>query len=191
MPDTHPLAAIMFTDIAGFTALMGKDEPRTMELIDKNRRIHKPIVNSYNGRWIKELGDGVMASFNTASDAVRAAIKIMEACHAADEYQLCIGIHSAEVMFVGDDVFGDGVNIAARVQGAAQAGCIYVTEAVRESISNKPDIQSRYVQTTQLKNVKEPIKLYQVLYEGGEIARARKPRINPRRRASQSFHLST
>ena len=172
MPNTRQLAAIMFTDIVGFTALMGKDEPRTMELIDKNRRIHKPIVSSHNGRWIKELGDGVMASFNTSSDAVRAAIKIMEECHAANEYQLCIGIHSAEVMFVGDDVFGDGVNIAARVQGAAQAGCIFVTEAVRESISNKPDIQSRYVQTTQLKNVKEPIKLYQVLYEGGEIARA-------------------
>jgi TolB-like protein/cytochrome c-type biogenesis protein CcmH/NrfG len=175
MTESRQLAAIMFTDIVGFTALMGKDESRTMELIDKNRLIHKPIVSSYNGRWIKELGDGVMLSFNTASDAVRAAIKIMEECHAANEYQLCIGIHSAEVMFVGDDVFGDGVNIAARVQGAAQAGCIYVTDAVRRSISNKPDIQTRFVQTKQLKNVREPIKLYQVLYEGGEIARAEKP----------------
>ena len=96
-----------------------------------------------------------MVSFNTASDAVRATIKIMAACHATYEYKLCKGIHSAEDMFVGTDFFGDGVNIAARVQGAAQVRCIYVTKAVQEIISNRPDIQSRFVQTKQPKNVKE------------------------------------
>ena len=114
MSKSRQLAAIMFTDIVGFTALMGSDEKKTFEILEKNRQIHKPIIRTYHGRWIKELGDGVMASFSLVSDAVHAAIKIMEACNAANEYQLCIGIHLAEVVFENDDVFGDGVNIAAR-----------------------------------------------------------------------------
>jgi class 3 adenylate cyclase len=66
---TRHLAAIMFTDIVGYTALMGNDEKKAFELLNKNRQIQKPIIEQYNGRWIKELGDGVMASFSTASDA--------------------------------------------------------------------------------------------------------------------------
>ena len=94
MPGSRQLAAIMFTDIVGFTALMGSDEEKTFRILDKNRGIHKPIIAEYRGRWIKELGDGVMASFNNISDAVNAAIAIQEACNTANEYQLSIGIHS-------------------------------------------------------------------------------------------------
>ena len=116
MTQTRHLAAIMFTDIVGYTALMGNDEKKAFELLSKNRQIQKPIIEKYNGRWIKELGDGVMASFNTASDAVNAAIKIQEACNVAKNFQLKIGIHMSEVVFENDDVYGDGVNIAARIE---------------------------------------------------------------------------
>jgi class 3 adenylate cyclase len=122
----------MFTDIVGFTALMGKDEQKTLEILEKNRQIHKPLISKYYGRWIKELGDGVMASFENVSNAVKAAIEIMEACHKANEYKLCIGIHLSEVVFENEDVFGDGVNIAARIQSAAPAGCIFVSESVQK-----------------------------------------------------------
>ena len=74
------LAAIVFTDIVGYTALMGADEQKAFDLLEKNRQIQKPLIESFNGRLIKELGDGILASFNTASDAVNAAIKIREAC---------------------------------------------------------------------------------------------------------------
>ena len=93
MPQTRQLAAIMFTDIVGYTALMGKDEQKAFEFLNKNRQIQKPIIEEFNGRWIKELGDGVMASFNTVSDAVNAAIKIQQTCNAAKDFQLRIGIH--------------------------------------------------------------------------------------------------
>ena len=76
MASLRQLAAIMFTDIVGYTGLMGRDEQKAFELLNKNRQIQKPIIEEYNGKWIKELGDGVMASFNTVSDAVAAAIKI-------------------------------------------------------------------------------------------------------------------
>jgi serine/threonine-protein kinase len=94
----------------------------------------------------------------------------MEACNAANEYQLCIGIHSAEVVFENDDVFGDGVNIAARIQSAAPAGCIFISETVQNSIANKTGIRTNFYKGVKLKNVNQPIRLHQVLIEGSEIA---------------------
>src|SRR5678810_86847 len=114
MPQSRQLAAIMFTDIVGYTALMGNDEKKAFELLSLNRAIQKPVIEKNNGKWIKELGDGIMASFNTASDAVNAAMKIQEASNAAKNFQLKIGIHLGEVVFENDDVYGDGVNIASR-----------------------------------------------------------------------------
>ncbi len=170
MLKSRQLAAIMFTDIVGFTALMGSDERKTLEILEMNRQIHKLIITEYNGRWIKELGDGVMASFINISDAINAAMKIMEACNSAKEYQLCIGIHSAEVVFENDDVFGDGVNIAARIQAAAPAGCIFISETVQKNIANKNEIRTNFYKEEKLKNVNHPIRLYQVLIEGSDIA---------------------
>jgi len=175
MSPSRQLAAIMFTDIVGFTALMGSDEKKTFEILEKNRKIHKPIISEYNGRWIKELGDGVMASFSLVSDAVHAAIKIMEACNAANEYQLCIGIHLAEVVFENDDVFGDGVNIAARIQSSASPGSIFISESVHRSIANNADITTRFAKEAILKNVSQPIRMYQVLVAGSEILVPEKP----------------
>ena len=170
MPQSRQLAAIMFTDIVGYTALMGKDEQKAFALLDKNRRIQKPIIEQHNGRWIKELGDGVMASFNTVSDAVNAAIKIQQTCNSSKEFQLRIGIHLGEVVFENDDVFGDGVNIASRIQAIANPGSIYISEAVHNSISNKKEFQTRFFTEQKLKNVKDPVKIYQVIADGVIVA---------------------
>jgi adenylate cyclase len=163
MPQFRQLAAIMFTDIVGYTALMGDDERKAFELLKKNRELQKPIIEQYNGRWIKELGDGVMASFNTVSDAVNAAIKIQEACNATKEFKLRIGIHLGEVVFENDDVFGDGVNIASRIQAITEPGEIYISESVHNNVSNKQGIETRFVKKEVLKNVKEPVRIYEVI----------------------------
>ena len=163
MSQSRQLAAIMFTDIVGYTALMGEDEQKAFELLKNNRDLQKPIIEKYMGRWIKELGDGVLASFNTVSDAVNAALKIQEACHAARDYQIRIGIHLGEVVFENGDVFGDGVNIASRIQAIANPGCIYVSEAVHHNISNKQGIETKFVKQETLKNVKEPVRIYEVV----------------------------
>ena len=163
MSQTRQLAAIMFTDIVGYTALMGNDEQKAFQYLEKNRALHKPIIEQFNGRWIKELGDGIMASFTIVSDAVNAAIKIQEGCDLANHYQLRIGIHLGEVVFENDDIFGDAVNIAARIQSAAKPGCIYVSESVHHNIANKKDIQSSFVKEETLKNVKEPVRIYEVM----------------------------
>ena len=98
MSQSRQLAAIMFTDIVGYTELMGKDEKNAFVILNKNRELQKSIIEKFNGNWIKELGDGVMASFSTVSDAVYAAIKILEQCRSINEFQLRIGIHAGEVV---------------------------------------------------------------------------------------------
>ena len=168
MPQSRQLAAIMFTDIVGYTALMGNDEQKAFEYLKKNRAIQKPIIEQYHGRWIKELGDGVMASFNTVSDAVNAAIKIQEACTLANDFQLRIGIHQGEVVFEQDDVFGDAVNIAARIQAAAKPGTIYVSESVHNNVANKKENSTRFIREEVLKNVKEPVRIYEVFLSNQE-----------------------
>jgi adenylate cyclase len=166
MLSSRQLAAIMFTDIVGYTALMGRDEQKAIQLLAKNRQIQKPIIEQFNGRWIKELGDGVMASFNTASDAVCAAIKIQQSCNASKNFQLRIGIHLGEVLFENEDVFGDGVNIASRIQTITNPGSIFISETVHKSIANIKLFQTAFVKEQQLKNVKEPMRIFQVLAEG-------------------------
>lgn len=163
MSSSRQLAAIMFTDIVGYTSLMGNDEQKAFEFLKKNREIQRPIIAQYSGRWIKELGDGVMASFNTVSDAVNAAVKIQEACEAAGDFQLRIGINLGEVIFEADDVFGDGVNIAARIQSAAMPGSIFISESVYHNVVNKKDIRTRFVKEEVLKNVKKPVRMYEIV----------------------------
>jgi adenylate cyclase len=170
MSQSRQLAAIMFTDIVGYTALMGNDEQKAFLILNRNRELQKPVIDLYNGRWIKELGDGVMASFNTVSDAVNAAIKIQEACNAAKDFQLRIGIHLGEVIFENDDVFGDGVNIAARIQAIANPGSIFVSESVHHNISNKQGIDSKFIRQEALKNVKEPVRIYEVTASDNQTA---------------------
>ena len=169
MAQSRQLAAIMFTDIVGYTLLMGNDEQKAFDLLKINREIQRPLIERYDGRWIKELGDGVMASFSTVSDAVTSAIKIMDACNSSNEFKLRIGIHLGEVVFEDGDVFGDGVNIAARIQASAKPGCIYISETVHHNVSNKKEIQTRFIKEETLKNVREPVKIYEVMMKDNSI----------------------
>jgi hypothetical protein len=168
MSQSRQLAAIMFTDIVGYTALMGNNEQKAFELLRKNREIQKPIIEEFGGRWIKELGDGVMASFPSVSNAVYAAIKIQETCYISKAFELRIGIHLGEVVFENDDIFGDAVNIAARLQALAPPAGIFVSESVQRDLSNKNDIRSEFVRVENLKNVKDPVRVYKIFSVGKE-----------------------
>ena len=163
---SRQLAAIMFTDIVGYTALMGNDEKKALEMLDKNRAIQRPVIEEYNGRWIKELGDGVMSSFNTASDALTAAIKIQEACRATNAFQLRIGIHLGEVVFENDDVFGDGVNIASRIESLGIPGAILISKAIRDQVRNNSDFILTSLGSFDFKNVSEPVEVFALANAG-------------------------
>src|SRR5688572_12976134 len=163
MSSTRQLAAIMFTDVVGYTALMGDDEQKAHELLELNRQLQRPLIENFNGIWIKELGDGTMSSFSAVSDAVNCACTIINGCKEIDGLQLRIGIHLGEVVFENNDVFGDGVNIASRLQALAPIGGIWVSEAVFRNISNKKEIETKFIGKKHLKNVKETIPVYEIL----------------------------
>jgi adenylate cyclase len=179
MASTRQLAAIMFTDIVGYTALMGEDEQKAFDLLRKNRELQKPLIEQYNGRWIKELGDGILVSFPTVTDAVACAAAIQTACNEANDFKLRIGIHQGEVVFENDDVFGDGVNIASRLQALAPVGGTWVSEAVYKNVSNKKEITTRFVREEVLKNVKEPVRIYEIATKNADTPSGQYGAANP------------
>src|SRR6187431_3016014 len=162
MSQSRQLAAIMFTDIVGYTALMSKDEQRAFDLLRKNRENQQVIIEQFNGRWIKDLGDGVLASFKSVLNAVNAAIKIQETSNNTKDFQLRIGIHLGEVVFENDDVFGDGVNIASRIESFAVPGSIFISDKVHDYIKNQPEIQTTALGKYFLKNVENPVDLFAI-----------------------------
>ena len=163
MSQFRQLAAIMFTDIVGYTALMGEDEVKAFDILRKNRELQKPLIAQYNGKWIKELGDGVLASFLTITDAVLCATEIQKTCNKDCDFKLRIGIHQGEVVFEDDDVFGDGVNIASRIQAIAPIGGIWISESVYNNVSNKKEVNTKFIREEFLKHVKEPVRIYEVI----------------------------
>ena len=190
MSQSRQLAAIMFTDIVGFTTLMGNDEEKAIELLKKNRELQKPIVEQFNGHWIKELGDGVMTSFNTVFDAVNAAIKIQEACAVSNDFLLRIGIHLGDVIFENDDVFGDGVNIASRIVSLAEPGGIYVSGKIYAEIKNQKSIESVFLGMYDLKNVASSVEIFAISNPGiaippKEKLKLKKKEVSPEKKLSK------
>ncbi len=124
------LAAIMFTDIVGYTALMGDNSKKALELVHISKEIQKPLVEKHNGKWLKEMGDGALAQYSTALDAVNCAIEIQKSARAELDAKLRIGIHLGDIIIEDEDVYGDGVNVASRLEGIADPGGIYISDAV-------------------------------------------------------------
>lgn len=157
---TRKLAAIMFTDIAGYTALMSTDEVAALNILRKSREIHKGAIEKNNGKWLKEMGDGVLAQFSSAFDAVACALEIQKHAHSEISAKIRIGIHLGDITQENKDVFGDGVNIASRLQAIADPGGIYISGSIQQAVHAHTDIKTRYLADLILKNVGRPIRAY-------------------------------
>jgi TolB-like protein len=169
----------MFTDIVGYTRLMGTDEQKAVDMLSRNRFIHQSCIDKFNGTLIKEIGDGILASFSLASEAVRCAMEIQKESK-EQGIPLKIGIHEGEMNFSGSDVIGDGVNIASRLQEIAQEGCIAISGKVYSDIKNQAGFHTKFIGDKKLKNVDDPIKVYNVLCEN-EIQSTEKEKANKSR----------
>jgi adenylate cyclase len=162
-PTTNPtreLAAIMFSDIAGYTAIMGRDEARAMDALAEHRALLRTLLPKFNGRMIGEIGDGTLSSFHSALGAVNCAREVQAALEGKDEFRVRIGIHVGDVLFSNNDVHGDGVNVASRIHALAAPGGICISERVYEDVRNKPEIRVRDLGEKRLKNVSRPIRVY-------------------------------
>src|ERR1700674_700007 len=181
-PDTQAtapkreLAAIMFSDIAGYTAIMGRDEARAMRALAEHRALLRMLLQKFDGRMLGEIGDGTLTSCHSASDAVNCARQAQAALKDSPDLQLRIGIHLGDVLFTDDNAWGDGVNIASRIHALAVPGSICVSATVYDEIRNKPGMVAKSLGQKRLKNVSRPIGVY-VLSEAPDSATAAAPSI--------------
>lgn len=139
MGEQRKLAAIMFTDIVGYTALMSKDEHNALKILKKNRDTLKPLIREFHGEWLKEMGDGSLSIFSSIVDAVNCALRIQKALRKESGFSLRIGIHIGDVVVEDNDVSGMVLmshpvsrNLPIRAVSVSQGRCmpIYVTSAV-------------------------------------------------------------
>jgi len=159
-------AAIMFTDIVGYTTLMGEDEVDTLLLLQKNHRIQKSLIESYHGKFVKEIGDGMLAYFENANQAILCSIWIQKQLRDKSDANVRIGLHWAEIIIEDDDIYGNGVNIASRIEPFADPGGIYISEAILNSLDTNEEIDTKHLGRAKLKNVRERITIYAVQGEG-------------------------
>ena len=160
------LAAIMFVDIANFTALSGSDEQKALGLLDQLGTTVSPLIKKFNGTLHKELGDGFLYSFNTVSDSVRCAIKIQKSIKDVEDLNLRIGIHEGEITVKGDDILGDDVNIASRLVGSSPIGGIAISGKVQQNISSLPEFETTYIGSPKFKGVDKNIEVHCITSHG-------------------------
>ena len=152
----------MFTDIVGYSTLMSKDESLALAVLERNREIWKAALNEHNGEFIKEIGDGTLCIFQSSWDAVNCAIAIQKSMLAESRFRLRIGIHIGDIMITDNDVFGDGVNIASRLESICEPGGVCFTQRVYEDIRNKIDFRVTLTGEKSLKNIAQSVITYSI-----------------------------
>jgi len=157
---TRELAAIMFSDVVGYTAIMGRDEQKGVQAIADHRAQLRSLLPRFNGRLIGEIGDGTLTSFHSVLDAIGCARELQANLKDDRELRLRIGIHLGDVLLTNNTVLGDGVNVASRIHALAPPGGICVSEHVYDEIRNKPGMVARNLGKKNLKNVSRPIRVY-------------------------------
>ena len=179
------LAAILAADVVGYSRMMSNDEQGTLSLLRTLRsEVFDPRVQQFGGRIFKTTGDGAMAEFGSAVDAVQCSVQIQRELAqrnsgARDDQQMAlrIGVSLGDVVVDGDDLYGNGVNVAARMEGLAESGSICVSGNVQEQIVNTLDVTVEDLGEQRVKNIDRPIRCYQVLLEPSEIAESSAPRL--------------
>ncbi len=166
MAQVRQLASIMFADIQGYSALMQEDEAKAKVSRDKFQQVLETILHARHGRIVQFLGDGALCLFNSAVDAVEAAIEIQQHMQEEPKVPLRIGIHSGDVVVDETNVFGNGVNMAARLESFAVPGSILISDIVFNDISNHPDITTFSLGQYKFKNIETPVEIFAISNPG-------------------------
>ena len=173
------LTAILSADVQGYSRLMAEDEEGTVRTLQAYREVMSSIIQHHRGRVVDTAGDSVLAEFASVVDGVRCAVEIQQVLRAKNallpetrRMDFRIGINLGEVIEEGDRIYGDGVNIAARLEGLAEAGGICISGIVYDQIEKKLSLSYEYVREQSVKNIEKPIQLYRVMMEpGGTVPR--------------------
>ena len=164
------LAAIMFTDMVGYTALTQSNEPLAMEVLERHNRILRPFFPQFRGREVKTIGDSFLVEFGSTLDAIRCAVEIQTHLHdynlsSKDDWKirLRIGIHLGDVIHQRGDMLGDAVNIASRIEPVANPEGVCVSDQVYSQVRSKTSLRFLKLAPTDLKNVRFPIDIYKIV----------------------------
>jgi len=157
---TRMLSAVMFSDMVGYTALMQEDEARAKTSRDKYRKVLEENVAKHLGKILQYYGDGALVVFSSAIESAKCAVEIQNELSIIPKVALRIGIHSGDIVIDGDGAFGDGVNIASRIESLAVPGSVLISEKIFEDIKNHSDLSTEFLGAYKLKNVKSPVKIY-------------------------------
>jgi len=174
MTATRRLAAILAADVAGYSRLMGADEEGTLERLKALRHdLVDPKIAEHHGRIVKTTGDGLLVEFASVVDAVRCAVAVQQAMPernsgvgADNRIELRIGINLGDVIVEGDDLYGDGVNIAARIEALADAGSVFVSNTVHDQVRDRLPFGFDDLGERQVKNIARPVRIYRVRATG-------------------------
>src|SRR5580700_6788380 len=167
MTETRKLAAIMAVDVVGYSRLMGEDEAGTAIAVREHREAARPIVAGLSGRIVKTMGDGLLLEFPSVVAAVECAIAIQKlmvernnGTPEAKRIVYRIGVNLGDVLIEGDDILGDGVNIAARLEGLCQPGGVLISGTAYDHVRGKIDVHFVDLGDQDLKNVVRPVRVY-------------------------------
>src|SRR6202045_1230005 len=173
------LAAILHADVVGFSRLMGEDEAGTHRALGELRRAVDPLIAAHDGRIVGTAGDSLLADFSSVVDALGCAVEMQRAARGINDpipserrLELRIGVNLGDVIVDGEDIFGDGVNIAARLEALAQPGTVCISQTVYDQVRNKLDLDYRPLGSHRVKNIAQPVRAYAV----GVSAAAPRPR---------------
>lgn len=168
------LSAILAADVVGYTHLMSKDETGTLERLKSIRReIVQPYISAHNGRVVKLMGDGLLAEFHSVVEAVQCAVNIQQSMRGREDgftdqniIKLRIGVNLGDIIVEGSDIYGDGVNLAARLEGISAPGGVSISGDTYRHVRGKVDAQFEDLGEQRLKNIAEPLRVYGLAAEG-------------------------
>jgi class 3 adenylate cyclase/TolB-like protein len=162
----HQLAAIMFTDIEGYTALMQQDEAKALETRNRHRTVFEAATAKNNGKILQYYGDGTLSTFSSAIDAVRCGIELQLSFGEEPKIPVRVGIHTGDILFSDDGIVGDGVNVASRIESLAVAQSVFISEKVYDEVKNQVGIETTSMGVFELKNVDKPIEVFAITNPG-------------------------
>jgi adenylate cyclase len=166
MATNRLLAAILFTDIEGYTALMQQDERMAISMKDRHREVFQKMHQQFNGRIIRYYGDGTLSIFQSAVDAVKCTVAMQQHFVQWPKIPVRIGLHTGDITIDEEDIFGDGVNLASRIESLGMAGSVLISDKVNDEIHNHPELKTISAGTYRLKNIERPVEVFAIIADG-------------------------
>ena len=187
MSQNRQLAAIMFTDIEGYTALMQQDEKNAIQIRNKHRDIFKSITDKYKGELIQYYGEGTLSIFRSSVEAIKCGIEMQRAFQKEPAIPVRIGVHVGDIIRTEADIIGDAVNVASRIESLAVAGSIFISDKVNDQLRNQNDITTQFIDAFEFKNVNKSMSVFAIANQGIVVPQLSEVSGKTKEKESKSF----